>query len=172
MHLKRGWLQWIEKRLPAGERSQVQAHLADCPACEAELAEWQGLVESLETMPGALSAVPWHKDRLWQAVRAQVRVLPAVRGLGQGFRLASAALLMVIACGLWWESVLSVSPVATFQPVYLAPPPATPPGQVMGLQKTLPVRASVLAAPDRETPQPMPAPVQTPWQAAPLGSDG
>jgi hypothetical protein len=161
MHLKRSWLRWIEKRLTPGEQQQAQAHLAACPDCGAELSEMQDVVEALEALPVALSALAWRPERLWPAIRVSLQSPPAPRPNGWISRVSLVS-LVVVFCGVWWGSVFSTSPVATVEVSYVARPqttpqlPMTPPREE--LAGTILPRLTGFSA----TPQPLPAPAQTP----------
>jgi hypothetical protein len=162
MHLKQNGLRWIEKRLSPSEQRQAQAHLAQCAKCDAELSEMQDLVGALEAIPAALSALPWHKERLWPAIWAALAARPAALRPSHWARWVSTASLLVVFCGVWWGSTFYVVPVATTQASYIAQPPATPhlpvtPPQAEPAGNSLPRPAKASG-----TPQPLPAPVQTP----------
>ncbi len=162
MHLRQTWLRWIEKRLSPDEQCQAQAHLAACPKCGAELGEMQELIEALQTIPGALSTVPWRKERLWPAIRARLQPPSTAPGVSRWVSGLSTASLLVVFCGVWWGSMFNATPVAPVEASYIAQPPATlqlpvtPHRQELG--GNIPTR---LALPSG-TPQPLPAPAQTP----------
>jgi hypothetical protein len=160
MHLKRSWLRWIEKRLTPGEQQQAQVHLAACPDCGAEVSEMQDVVEALEALPAALSALAWRPERLWPAIRVSLQSPPPRPN--RWISRVGLASLVVVFCGVWWGSVFSTSPVATVEVSYIARPqitpqqPMTPPREE--LAENMPPQRVVFSA----TPQPLPAPAQTP----------
>jgi hypothetical protein len=162
MHLKQDWLRWIEKRLSPSEQRQAQAHLAQCPKCDAEMSEMRDLVEALEAIPAALSAVPWRKERLWPAIRAALTMPPAALRPSHWARWVSTASLLVVFCGVWWGSTFNGAPVATTEVSYIARPPATPQLPMTPPQAKLAGNSLPPLAQTGGTPQPMPAPVQTP----------
>ncbi len=162
MHLKQSWLSWIEKRLPLLEQRQVQAHLDQCPECAAEISEMQDLVGALEAMPAALAALPWQKERLWPAIRAGLRVTPAALRPARWAAWVSTAALLVVFGGAWWASLSNVAPAATAEASYIALPPATPHLPLILPQQTLAGNDLPCPALPRSTPQPLPAPAQTP----------
>ncbi len=162
MHLKQNALRWIEKRLSPSDRRQAQAHLARCANCDAELSELQDLVDTLGAIPAALSAVPWHKERLWSAIWAALAAPPRVLRLSPWAMRVSTASLLVVFCAVWWGSTFYAVPVVATQASYIAQPPATP-----HLPVTPPQAEPAGSSPSRlaqasGTPQPLPAPVQTP----------
>jgi hypothetical protein len=162
MHLKLIWLRWIEKRLSRGEQRQAQAHLALCPECGAELVEMQDLVEALEAIPAALSTVPWRKERLWPAIWAGLHPPPTALRASRWVSGLSTASLLAVFCGVWWGSMFNAASVTTVEASYVAPPPAasqllvTPPREE--LTGNIPPRLVLPTG----TPQPLPAPAQTP----------
>ena len=163
MHLKLNGLRWIEKRLSPRERRQAEAHLVQCPKCDAELRETQDLVETLEAIPGALSALPWQKERLWPAIRAALAAPPAALRPSQWTRWLTTASLLVALCGVWWGTTFNVvAPVATVEASYMAWPPATPHLPVTPPQTELAGNSLPRLAQTSATPQPFPAPAQTP----------
>ena len=162
MHLKISGLRWIEKRLSPSEQRQARAHLAQCPKCDAELSEMQDLVEALEAIPAALSALPWHKERLWPAIRAALAAPPKVLRPNVWARWVSTASILVVFCGVWWGSTFNIAPVTTTQASYIARPPATPHLPVTPPQAELDRNGLSQPVQPSGTPQPLPAPVQTP----------
>ncbi len=162
MHLKQNALRWIEKRLSLTERRQAEAHLAQCAKCDAEVSELQDLVEALEAIPAALSALPWHKERLWSAIWAALAAPPRALRPSLWAMWVGTASLLVVFCTAWWGSAFYAIPVVTAEASYFAQPPATP-----HLPVTPPQAEPAGSSPSRlaqasGTPQPLPAPVQTP----------
>jgi hypothetical protein len=156
MHLKQP-LRWIEKRLSPGKQRQAEAHRAQCPKCDTEMSEMQDLVEALEAIPAALSTVHWQKERLWPAIRAALAASPAALRPTQWARWVSLVSLFAVFCGVWWGSTFNVAPVATVEASYFARPLATPYMPLTTAQAELPGLTQASG-----TPQPLPAPAQTP----------
>jgi anti-sigma factor RsiW len=72
-HLGPDGLRWVEGRLSALDRKRVDAHLAECADCRAELAEWQETARALRALPNALEAMPVRVTPAWRAVQARLR---------------------------------------------------------------------------------------------------
>ena len=172
MHLKQSWLRCIEKRLTPVEQHQAQAHLDQCPGCAADLGEMQDLVAALEAMPAALAALPWQKERLWPAIRAGMQVTPAVLRPARWAAWVSTAALLVMFSGVWWASIFNVAPMATIEASYIAQPPATPYSPMTPPQETQAGNDLPHLALPRSTPQPLPAPAQTPVFGGTVASGG
>ena len=77
-HVDEGTLHaYLDVALPPGERSQVDAHLAECPDCRERLAEARALIARADALlalalPAERSAPPLHELRrrpLWWRVR-------------------------------------------------------------------------------------------------------
>ncbi len=77
-HVDEGTLHaYLDGALPPGERSQVDAHLAECPACRDRLAEARALIARADALlalalPAERSAPPLHELRrrpMWWRVR-------------------------------------------------------------------------------------------------------
>jgi len=163
MHLKLNGLRWIEKRLSPSTQRQEEGHLAQCAKRDSELGELQDLVEALEAIPAALSALPWHKERLWPAIWAALAAPPAAAlRLSHWATWISTATLVVVFCGVWWGSAFYASPVVTTEASYIAQPPATPHLPVTPPLAEPAGNSLSRLAQASGTPQPVPAPVQTP----------
>ena len=77
-HVDEGTLHaYLDGALPPGERGQVDAHLAECPACRERLAEARALIARADALlalalPAERSAPPLHELRrrpMWRRVR-------------------------------------------------------------------------------------------------------
>ena len=167
MHPHLDQLSLIEKRLSPEESRQAETHLADCPACRAELAETRELAEALEAIPGGLETLSWRQDRLWPAIRAGLQRRPPVYGAWRWATWVSLVLLVTMFSSIWWGDALNASPWATVGASYVAQPPATAQLSLTSLTaehlQTIQTRLAPLSgASPTATPQPLPAPAQTP----------
>ncbi|MBU0493279.1 MAG: zf-HC2 domain-containing protein [Chloroflexi bacterium] len=112
---------YLDGQLPAGEQARVDAHLAACPACAAELRGWHATVGLLREMPPAplpraftIPASALHKPA-WRDRLAWGWGYRALQGAT-----AVAAMLLLTLCG--WDLLLQAPAVMT--PMALAPAPA------------------------------------------------
>ena len=167
-HFQKNWLPWLEKRLPPDEQQAVAQHLAACQACGAEAAETRDLVDALAAMPSALQALPWRQERLWPAIRAGLQSRPAAYRAWSWATWASLALLLAMFCGVWWGGTFNTSASASGEASYIAQPPtaATVEPAATIRPHLTPISAASPSleggAPMFGTPQPVPAPAQTP----------
>jgi anti-sigma factor RsiW len=70
--VERDFAAYAEQRLSAARRAQVEAHLAQCPACRAAAEETLALVDALQAMPAALRQGP-QRLPAWAGVWARVQ---------------------------------------------------------------------------------------------------
>ncbi len=160
MHFRRDWLPWLEKRLRPAEQQRAEAHLKDCAACRADLAETRDLVDALAALPLALEALPWHKESLWPAIRAGLYRRPPV---GRAWRWAtgvSLLLLLAVFSGVWPAALGISTSTAPAGAVYVAQPPGTAQGPATPSETTWAPLAPLSGGQPMATP--LPAPAQTP----------
>lgn len=84
-HVESLTLAYLENQLDADTRAAVEAHLAECAACQAELAVAQSLVASLTDAGRALQRMPVSPARSWKAVhdRWQSPLVTGVRNMSR-----------------------------------------------------------------------------------------
>ncbi|MCI0393849.1 MAG: zf-HC2 domain-containing protein [Chloroflexi bacterium] len=87
-------LAYLEDRLDAARRAKLERHLADCPACQAELRQHQAMHGLLQSAGQALQLQP-ETAPSWPAVRG--RYQKQERAFRAGLRLAAAALVALVA---------------------------------------------------------------------------
>lgn len=63
---------YLEGKLAEGDRAVLESHLVDCPRCQAELEEWQGLFFALNSLPQLEPSADF-VDR----VMARVNIMPS-----------------------------------------------------------------------------------------------
>ncbi len=85
---------WLDGELPPAEAARFEAHLAGCPACEAEAAAYRVVFSELRALP-LLDPRPELFDRVMEAVLPH-RPPRWVRVLGLGYAGALAASLVAI----------------------------------------------------------------------------
>jgi hypothetical protein len=77
-HIDEGTIHaWLDGALPPDEGARLQAHVADCPACSAAVAEARGLIAASSRILSALDDVP---GGVIPRAEAQARVAPGERG--------------------------------------------------------------------------------------------
>jgi len=101
---------WLADELSPADRRDLEAHLAECPACRQVLAELQAVVA---WAPAYRGEEP-ERD-LWPAIAAEIErsrsaVFPAARRFSLGQMAAAAAVVAVLAGGGVWLTVRGVSP--------------------------------------------------------------
>jgi len=99
--------------LEPDDRREAERHLADCPACAAELAEFRGLTAYLDRVPaGEVTAEPvTPSPELFSRVAAEVRRPPQRRWVVTA---AAASAVGVLALGgLTWAGIHEDSAVRT-----------------------------------------------------------
>jgi hypothetical protein len=85
---------FLDGRLDATELEDLQAHLAGCPSCTAELASIRELRDLAAALPGSLE--PAHD--LWPGIEAQISETKVVRGrFGRRALLAAAAAIVIVS---------------------------------------------------------------------------
>ncbi len=78
-------LAYVEGRLSATERKRVEAHLADCPHCRAEIEDLRQMADVLEAAPRALDfSLAAHRSRVWGRVQSKLPAAPTSLGSGMG----------------------------------------------------------------------------------------
>ncbi|MCW2743209.1 MAG: putative transrane anti-sigma factor [Blastococcus sp.] len=91
---------YVLDALEPGERARMEQHLAECPSCAAELAEFGALPALLDSVrpedlrPVALEPSPGMFDRLWAAAS------PPARRRSRTWALVAAAVLAVLGTGV------------------------------------------------------------------------
>lgn len=117
---------YLDQRLSAAERAPVDAHLAACAACRAQVEELRALVGVLSEWP-AVAASPSFDA----ALRARV-AQEAEQGTGWfvlrpawGAALA-AAVLLAVAVAFWQPAEVELPPAPEPPRVTVAPHPRTP----------------------------------------------
>jgi anti-sigma factor RsiW len=78
-HPRSDLLRLVEGELDGPARARVEQHLADCPACRAQLAELAQAADSLGAMPAALRRLATPSAASWPAVWARVQRVPVRR---------------------------------------------------------------------------------------------
>jgi anti-sigma factor RsiW len=124
---------YADGSLPATERAAVDAHLAACGACRAEVAGHRRLLARLHALPRSIEPPPELRPAVLQSVRAQtppprssVRSLWALR-----YPLAAAAVLLVVATAVvtrW--AVRQRPPVGALAAPSMPPASAAPPAGI------------------------------------------
>jgi anti-sigma factor RsiW len=176
-------LAYVEGRLLPSEAERVEAHLAGCAACRAEVEDLRQLSDTLAAAPHALdlSLAP-HRARVWAHVRAKLPSTPAPFGreLGRAVfgRNASrlhgrAAWAMALAVGAVALTGLLASPfqtgalAASDPPVVVIQTPGSAPHQYASVPAGETAAASVDTSADTtatlalslgQTPAPIPNP--------------
>jgi anti-sigma factor RsiW len=80
-HVSPEALAYVEGRLSPDEAERVEAHLAGCPACRAEVEDLRQLSDTLAAAPHALDAsLAPHRARIWAQVRAKLPSAPGPFG--------------------------------------------------------------------------------------------
>ena len=100
-HVTRSLAQYADGELPAAQRGRVEAHLARCPRCSAELEAMQfsaRLVRQLSAVP-APPAI-WH--RLDTALSSPPEVVPFQPFVAVRWASAFVLLIAFAAAGYWW----------------------------------------------------------------------
>lgn len=130
----------LDGELPAAERARVEAHLAACAECSAELARLARMLGMLHALPAERAPVGF-VDRVRAATRPTPWYVRAWRGLTQPWRLKlplEAAVLVIVALGAVYvfqktpelqQAARSEvpAPSSTPAPAPAAPPPAQEP---------------------------------------------
>ena len=91
--------EYADGTLPADARREVEAHLAECASCRAELAAIQALLAEVGGLPKSIQ--PEHE--LWDGIAA--RIAPRGRAGRRPWLLALAAILLMAlssAMTAWW----------------------------------------------------------------------
>jgi hypothetical protein len=131
-HLDEGSIHsWLDGALSADEAAQVEAHVTDCPKCEAAVAEARGFIAASSRILTALDHVPagvvpaarsgkWHNRAAWRAAAAVLVVavgsLVVVRNSDRKPALATAS-----------SDTIGVPNAAATQPQGVGPPPEAAP---------------------------------------------
>jgi hypothetical protein len=123
----------LDGELSPLERARVEAHLADCPECSAELARLARMVGMLHALP-AERAAPFFVDRVLAAVRPTPWYARLGRRLVQPWRVKlplEAAALVIVALGAVYvfQKTPALQQAARYQAPAPAPTPAPPPPQ-------------------------------------------
>lgn len=105
---------YVTDRLDAADRARVEAHLASCPQCQAELKLEQRLDHEV-------AALPVDVERAWAAMRRRIDDEPA-RAVAR----RASSLWRWTAPALGWGVAASLAMVVTFG--VLTPRPAQPAG--------------------------------------------
>lgn len=174
------WLSaYLDNQLTPAERARVQAHLATCPACAAELRDLQATVGLLARLP----AVPLPRSFVLAEVPARPSLLDRLLGPAWGYgvlRLATvvaALLLVVLVSGDLLTQYLApraAMPMPTPTPALLARQvqpsealpavPATVPAAPQAIAPTVPPPPAPLVAGSpapTEVPKALPTPLPT-----------
>jgi hypothetical protein len=147
---------YLDNQLNPAERAKVQAHLATCPACAAELSDLQATVVLLARLP----AVPLPRSFVLAEAPARPSLLDRLLGPAWGYgalRLATvvaALLLVVLVSGDLLTQYLTpraAAPMPTPTPALLA-------RQVQPSEALPAVPATMPAAPQAVAPTKPPAP--------------
>lgn len=104
--------EYLDGQLDSAEAQAVEAHLADCSACQKELALWREVDEALTALP----VLPEPPD-LAERVMSQVRAVPVFRlrwedALASLAFASSASVLLVSGLLLWPESAPTLRALA------------------------------------------------------------
>jgi anti-sigma factor RsiW len=94
---------YLDGRLPAATQAAFDAHVADCPACRALVADVRAIRGVARTLGPIAPA-----EHVWRNVRAHVGVEAPPRGVTwrSAFQpLAAAAALVLVVAGLSWVGV-------------------------------------------------------------------
>ena len=112
---------YVDQTLPVAERVRLERHLAECPACTADLLGMQQVVTSLRQLP------PMVAPRSFQLTSAQARQLrpsPAFHYLRVAAGLAAAFLLFFMALDLF--NAFPTAPNTTTVAINTPAPTSTP----------------------------------------------
>jgi Putative zinc-finger len=85
---------WLDGELPARERAEVEAHLAECESCAAFVAQLKAVDEAARSLP--TEAPDGYFDRLPARVRARIQERRKVGGSLPAWAWAAALLLAVV----------------------------------------------------------------------------
>lgn len=89
-----------DQELPPAAAAEVEQHLAQCPACAAELARMQKLSQAFAGLPAPLVS-----PQAMQRLHRRVDALPGLSIAHLAEALTAVAASIVIACGAWlWAS--------------------------------------------------------------------
>ncbi len=114
-HVVEYLLAYLENRLDAETRLWVDAHLAECESCQAELAATQQLVASLAEAGRTLQKLPVNLPRGWATVRErwQSPLVSGVRDVSQRLyrRLSWQASVSVAVVAMALVSGMSINSV-------------------------------------------------------------
>lgn len=90
---------YVDAELSGRDRREVEAHLASCGGCRAELERLRALRRAFADLPGA-TPVPFFYERLAGRLRAEEAAASAWAGWRVFGRLASAAVFLIAFLGL------------------------------------------------------------------------
>jgi anti-sigma factor RsiW len=94
-------LAFVDGRLEAAERARVARHLADCPACRADVFELARVDETLSALPAALRPLTAPAAGSWSRVWVQTQARSLRRVVPQlNFYLSLAAVIFVLAAAV------------------------------------------------------------------------
>ncbi len=112
-HSRRLFSRHLDDRLGPDEREVLDAHLAECAACRAELARWEVPSRALRAMGAAQAAVPvGATERMWRAVLADMTASRGQPSFEERFVWAArrAVAMGALAAALIWGGLLLGEP--------------------------------------------------------------
>lgn len=98
-HVDEFYTAYLENTLPEPLRQEVESHLHECPQCAMELAELCQVVESLHELPTIAAPGDFAESIRTVLPKESLRRVPVWRMMFP--KLATAALLVLIAVGFW-----------------------------------------------------------------------
>lgn len=148
-HISDNLLAYLENRLTPATRQQVEAHLANCESCLAEVAAMREMVSLLNETGRAAQSLPINTARRWSAIRErwQSPIVVGVRQVSRRLSWQVAASLMVV--GMVFASGASLSNVQAANPSI---PSIQTPGSVPALNSDTPTLSVTHAVTDSQTP--------------------
>ena len=120
---------WLDGELPAAERARMEAHLAGCAECSAELARLARMLGMLRALPAERAPLGF-VDRVLAAARPTPWYVRAWRGPTQPWRLKlplEAAAVVIVALGALYvfQKTPELQQAARYE-APASPPPAQP----------------------------------------------
>ncbi len=97
------WMLYLDRKLPAAERSRMKAHIGECARCEARRDGLLAVSSALDEWE-APEPTPWFDAKLRQRITADSRsfgVAGWLAALAPRFPLSMAALLFMAALLVW-----------------------------------------------------------------------
>lgn len=156
----------LDGELPAGERARVEAHLAACAECSAELARLARMLGMLHALPPERAPLGF-VDRVLEAARPTPWYVRAGRRLAQPWRVKlplEAAAVVIVALGAVY--VFQKTPELQQAARHESPAPASAPVQAPAPPSQAASPATAPATPSESVPAVPPPAAQAPTTPA------